>query len=133
MSLCQRVRSNSHDDADVKLANVVEAAIALSNGDAQQVVELLSPAPQPYAGEVEILAGAYRMRGEEAQAEQALQAEHYQGVIGAASALSSLVQMHIGDIARIDALYERFCSLRSLSLSTPSGLPSPACGSPPAS
>lgn len=113
MSLCQRVRANSHDDADVKLANVIESMIALSNGYPQQVVELLSPAPQPYAGDVEVLASAYRMLGDTARAEQTLQAELYQSVVSAASALCNLAQMHVGNLARVDALYERFNSLRS--------------------
>lgn len=109
--LCARVRERSHVASDVRLASAVEAIVAIWSGDPGCAVELLAPVPAPYAGEAEVLAGAYHMRGEAALAEQTLQAELYQGVIASVSALSALAQGYVGDAARLDALYGRLRKL----------------------
>ncbi len=111
IELCQRVRVGGDGVFELRQANSVEALLRLIEGNAAATVELLEDSIVPTMGESVILASAYQALGEAEKAQETLQADLYQSLVGILNILPQLAMNSISDPKRLERLHNRTLQL----------------------
>lgn len=103
--LSKRVKEESEDISDIKIANTMEALAEMALGNSQEVIRLLDNKLIPYSGDDVILINAYRMQGKTAEASEVNQILLYNKVINTLTLLNNYLSLNMMEPVLFEKIY----------------------------
>ncbi len=107
IDLCHRVRHNSGDSSDIRLAEAVEASLQLVSGNPQAAVQTLGGVPVVDVGVDLLLASAYDAMGRADEADEALQGALFQSLVLDLNRLAQMGMLYSDNATKLDIVHDR--------------------------
>lgn len=107
ITLCTRVKVESHDIWLVEEATSVEAACYLALNQPEPVIHLLKESIRPMITNHELVAQAYEMMGETAKAKEMIQVSMYQHLLAFINGTPSYLMLYKEDSQKVEAVLQR--------------------------